>query len=174
MRCVTASLLLVLLGPLLQANDKLEKGTVAFVPLGDQKNIPERYRLEAHQFDYEMSVLRKLPISNVEVFAVRFPSPVNSPYPENNIVHAEYYRPKVKKPGPCVIVLDITGGDQQLSKLIAAEEACADEKLKPRRALHLVQALRRHEATLRAISSHTASSSAHRTAPDPGVRANPE
>ncbi len=35
--------------------------------------------------------------------------------------------------------------------LIAAEDACNDEKLKPRRALHLVQALRRHEATLRSV-----------------------
>jgi hypothetical protein len=37
--------------------------------------------------------------------------------------------------------------------LIAAEEACADENLKPRRALQLVQALRRHEETLRNAST---------------------
>jgi hypothetical protein len=39
--------------------------------------------------------------------------------------------------------------------LIAAEEACYDEALKPRRALELVRALRRHEETLRNASSHT-------------------
>jgi hypothetical protein len=38
--------------------------------------------------------------------------------------------------------------------MIAAEEACWDENLKPRRALALVQALRRHEETLRKASSH--------------------
>jgi hypothetical protein len=44
--------------------------------------------------------------------------------------------------------------------LIAAEEACWDDKLKPRRALALVQALRRHEETLRAASSRGQSQSA--------------
>jgi hypothetical protein len=39
--------------------------------------------------------------------------------------------------------------------LIAAEEACYDEALKPRRALELVRALRRHEETLRNASSHS-------------------
>lgn len=37
--------------------------------------------------------------------------------------------------------------------LIAAEEACSDETLKPRRALELVRALRRHEETLRNASA---------------------
>jgi hypothetical protein len=37
--------------------------------------------------------------------------------------------------------------------LVAAEEACSDENLKPRRALALVQALRRHEETLRLASA---------------------
>jgi hypothetical protein len=37
--------------------------------------------------------------------------------------------------------------------LIAAEEACWDESLKPRRALALVQSLRRHEETLRQATS---------------------
>jgi len=58
-------------------------------------------------------------------------------------------------------------GKDMGADLIAAEEACVDEKLKPRRALHLVQALRRHEETLRAISSHTAS--AQRSASPAGV-----
>jgi dienelactone hydrolase len=39
--------------------------------------------------------------------------------PENNTVHAEYYRPRLKGPFPCVIVLDITGGDQSLSRFIS-------------------------------------------------------
>jgi len=101
------------------AEKKIEKGTVAFVPLGDQKNIPERYRLEAHQFDYEMERKQDLPISGLEMFLVRFPSPVQSPYPENNTVHAEYYRPSKPGPFPCVVVLDITGGNQKLSRVIA-------------------------------------------------------
>jgi len=98
---------------------KSEKGTVAFTPLDDQKNIPERYRLDAHKFDYVMELKETLPTIGVEVFEVRFPSPVKSPHPENNTVHAEYYRPSKPGPYPCVIVLDITGGNQQLSRVIA-------------------------------------------------------
>ena len=45
-----------------------------------------------------------------------FPSAVESPTPENNTVYAEYYRPEGKGPFPCVIVLDITGGDQTMSR----------------------------------------------------------
>jgi cephalosporin-C deacetylase-like acetyl esterase len=125
MRCVLGVLVLAVLvltsgvvadEPVGQA---VEKGTVAFAPLGDQANIPERYRLAAHQFDYEMEAKQDLPISGVRVFAVRFPSPVMSPCPENNIVHAEYYRPSSAGPFPCVVVLDITGGDQKLSRVIA-------------------------------------------------------
>jgi hypothetical protein len=39
--------------------------------------------------------------------------------------------------------------------LIEAEEACWDDSLKPNHALTLVQALRRHEETLRAASAHS-------------------
>ena len=42
--------------------------------------------------------------------------------------------------------------------LIDAEEACADDTLKPSRALALIQTLRRHEETLRAASSRARSS----------------
>ena len=38
--------------------------------------------------------------------------------------------------------------------LLAAEEACNEESLKPRRALSIVQSLRRHEETLRTANSH--------------------
>jgi dienelactone hydrolase len=96
-----------------------EKGTVHFRLVGDQENIPHRYRLEEHSFDYEMALKRDLPNCGVEIYQVRFPSPVTSACPENNTVHAEYYRPKGKGPFPGVIVLDITAGDQSLSRAIA-------------------------------------------------------
>src|SRR5207253_127613 len=97
----------------------VEKGTVSFKPRGDQEDIPEKYRLAAHDFEYQLKFVRELPDIGVEVFEVTFPSPVKSPHVENNTVYAEYYRPKKKGPIPCVIVLDITGGDQSLSRLIA-------------------------------------------------------
>ncbi|HEV2949294.1 MAG TPA: prolyl oligopeptidase family serine peptidase [Gemmataceae bacterium] len=109
--------------------NRIEKGTVHFQPLGDQKNIPERYRLNEHSFDYEMELMREMPNSGVAVYHIRFPSPVKTDCPENNTVHAEYYRPigaqsvNDGSPFPGVIVLDITAGDQKLSRIIATHLA---------------------------------------------------
>jgi dienelactone hydrolase len=102
---------------------RTESGIVCFQPAGDAGAIPERYRLEAHTFSYEMAFKRDLPNSGFEIYHVRFPSPITSDCPENNTVNAEYYRPKGKGPFPGVIVLDITGGDQSLSRTIAASFA---------------------------------------------------
>jgi dienelactone hydrolase len=98
----------------------VERGTFHFAPADDQKDIPERYRLQPRSFDYRMTLKAELPGSGVSVYHLEFPSPVTSPYPENNIVHAEYYRPQGQGPFPAVIVLDITAGDQSLSRGIAA------------------------------------------------------
>jgi dienelactone hydrolase len=66
---------------------------------------------------------RDLPAIGVTVYRLRFPSPVKSPTPENNTVHAEYYRPKGKGPFPAVIVLDVTAGNQMLSRHMATHLA---------------------------------------------------
>jgi dienelactone hydrolase len=81
--------------------------------------VPERYRLEARTFACELEPKATLHESGVAVYRLRYPSPVTSPYPENNTVHAEYYRPIGDGPFPGVIVLDITGGNQALSRIIA-------------------------------------------------------
>ena len=100
----------------------VEKGTVRFTP-GDEKNTPACYRLPARTFAWEMSLKFAMPECGIDVFRLRFPSPMTSPHPENNTVHAEYYRPRKKGPVPGVIVLDITGGDQSLSRAIATHLA---------------------------------------------------
>src|SRR4051794_33672241 len=84
-----------------------ETGAVRFEPVGDQSDVPERYRLDARTFDYTLTPKHDLPASGVEIYRLTFPSPVTTPTPENNIVHAEYYRPKGAGPFPAVIVLDI-------------------------------------------------------------------
>jgi dienelactone hydrolase len=94
------------------------KGTVAFRQ-GDQKAIPERYRLEPHDFDYELRPKQQLPLSGFDIYDLTFPSPVATPHAENNTVHAEYYRPRTGEPFACAIVLDITGGNQELSRTIS-------------------------------------------------------
>jgi len=115
--CLSLAFLALPLSPATAADpDAPEHGTVRFEPTGDQKNIPERYRLAAHSFDYEMTLKYTLPASGLTVYRLRFPSPVESPHRENNTVHAEYYRPDGKGPFPGLIILDITGGDQTLSR----------------------------------------------------------
>jgi dienelactone hydrolase len=102
---------------------ELLTGTVQFRLTGQEPNIPERYRLEEHVFSYDLRLKRDLPSSGLTISNLRFPSALTSPYPENNTVHAEYYCPKGKGPFPGVIVLDITGGDQSLSRTISCSLA---------------------------------------------------
>src|SRR2546430_11690971 len=105
--CLLFAILALLLPPAMAADpDVPERGTVRFEPAGDQKNIPERYRLAAHSFDYEMTLKYRLPVSGLTVYRVCFPSPVESPHKENNTVHAEFYRPDGKGPFPGLIILD--------------------------------------------------------------------
>ena len=96
-----------------------EKGSFRFTPLGDQKDVPTRYRLDARRFDYQLTLKYEQRPLGLSVWRLRFPSPYKSPHVENNTVHAEYYRPIGKGPFPGVIVLDITGGDQSLSRGIS-------------------------------------------------------
>ncbi|MFO0807139.1 MAG: prolyl oligopeptidase family serine peptidase [Gemmataceae bacterium] len=96
-----------------------ETGAVHFKPAGDQANVPERFRLVGRTFDFELTPKRELPASGLTIHALTYPSPVTTPVPENNTVYAEYYRPKGPGPFPAAIVLDITGGDQSLSRGIS-------------------------------------------------------
>lgn len=94
-------------------------GSFHFAPLEDQSALPERYRLTAQGVAFQTSLKHDLPLSGVTVHRLSFPSPVESPHRENNTVHAEYYRTTAPGRRPATIVLDITGGDQSLSRGIA-------------------------------------------------------
>src|SRR6202042_2830380 len=67
------------------------------------------------------------PVMNTRRYTVsklRFPSPIETPDAENNVVHAEYFAPLgfgPKRPG--VIVLHILGADFPLSRYMAARLA---------------------------------------------------
>jgi dienelactone hydrolase len=125
MRRSIASALLLLASALPAAAETPppERGSVRFAPVDDQKDVPQRYRLEPRTFEYEMRLRFDLPLSRVRVHRLTFPTALESPHPENNTVHAEYYRPHGDGPFPGVIVLDITGGDQSLSRSIATHLA---------------------------------------------------
>jgi dienelactone hydrolase len=97
----------------------VEKGTFRFRPLDEQNDVPPRYRLAEAAFTYELEQKKALPAIGVTVHQLRYPSPFKSATPENNTVHAEYYRPDGKGPFPAVIILDVTAGNQMLSRHIA-------------------------------------------------------
>jgi len=117
------SLFLCLLTVTVVGAAPVESGTIRFAPVDDQAAVPERYRLGERRFDYEMTLKYEMPAVATTVYRLTFPSPVESPHKENNTVHAEYYRPAGKGPFPATIVLDITGGDQSLSRSISTHLA---------------------------------------------------
>lgn len=101
------------------AADPGSAGEFPFAPSEADTTIPTRYQLAACSVRYNQKLKYELPLSGVTVHHVTFPSPVESSYPENNTVHAEYYQSNSPGPHPSTIVLDITGGDQSLSRGIA-------------------------------------------------------
>ncbi len=56
----------------------LETGTVKVCCNGSQDDIPERYRLAPHTFEYQLRRRFELPLSGITVYRLQFPSPVNS------------------------------------------------------------------------------------------------
>lgn len=99
------------------------EGTVTFRPIADESKTPEAYRLDKFEFAWKMVPKLDLPICCVEIYTLTFPSPVKTAWEANNTVWAEYYRPKGDGPFPGVLVLDILGGDQNLSRTIARQLA---------------------------------------------------
>lgn len=100
----------------------VESGDVAFLPTPAEAEVPEPFRLEAATFRFERELLRETP--SYRVWAVRFPSPLVTPDPENNTIHAESFEP-IGRAGrrPGVVVLHILGADFALSRYMAARLA---------------------------------------------------
>src|SRR5947208_2958493 len=90
------------------------KASCRFEPAGDEQTaVPERYRLDAQTFEYQLALRYELRHSGVIVYNLSFPSPVKSAIEENNTVYAEYFVPSGASAGdkvPAVIVLDILDG----------------------------------------------------------------
>ncbi|MFM7113391.1 MAG: alpha/beta hydrolase family protein [Planctomycetota bacterium] len=100
------------------ADPAREEGNFEFTPSMGENSIPEMYRLQGRKHWFQLDPPRR-PEESHTTQALRFDSPVASPFPENNTVHAVYYRPVGRGPFPTTVVLDITGGDQSLSRLIS-------------------------------------------------------
>ena len=76
----------------------------------------------AGSFSYELTTV--LSTRQYTVSTLRFPSPIETPDVENNVVHAEYFAPIGFGPKrPAVVVLHILGSDFPLSRYMAARLA---------------------------------------------------
>ena len=98
---------------------EIRHGQVNFEPVANESNVvPEPFRLPAQVFAFEQKPQGGWG-DEVAVSLVTFPSPVKTPYENNNTVHCEYFRPA--KPGkyPACIVLHILGGDFPLARAFA-------------------------------------------------------
>lgn len=93
-----------------------QTGTVKFVADDKKDDVPERFRLEGHTFDYQLTLKHDLKNAGVEVWTLTFPSPVTSKHAENNTVPCEFYVPKGAKKRPAAIVLDILDGAMVVSR----------------------------------------------------------
>lgn len=103
--------------PLDPAKERLVVGKVAPKERANDPGIPEGYRLGTDPFEYELEPEKV--VQGIVRAKLRFTSPVKTPYPENNVVHMEYFRPFGRGPFPCVMVLHIAGGDFELSRFVA-------------------------------------------------------
>src|SRR4051812_49241916 len=99
----------------------VERGEAEFRPTAAEAGVPAPFRLGPARFGYELEELRTTP--GYSVAALRFPSPVETPDPENNTVHAEYFRPTGPGRRPAAVVLHILGADFALSRYLAARLA---------------------------------------------------
>jgi poly(3-hydroxybutyrate) depolymerase len=101
---------------------EIERGDIAYRPGPEESSVPERFRLEPAVFAYELEPVLATP--RYSVSRLRFPSPIVTADPENNVVHAEFFRPIGIGPRrPAVIVLHILGADFPLSRYMAARLA---------------------------------------------------
>lgn len=98
------------------------QGEVRFEPGPDESRIPEMFRLAAGSFSFQQRPIKTV-ATGYNVWELTFPSPVKTPFVENNTVHCEYFRPHSSGKHPAVIVLHILGGDFDLSRLFARQLA---------------------------------------------------
>ncbi len=100
----------------------LERGEIVYRPSPLESSVPDRFRLKAETFRYELEPVLATPRYTVSL--LRFPSPIETPDAENNVVHAEFFDP-VGFTGrrPAVVVLHILGSDFPLSRYMAARLA---------------------------------------------------
>ena len=97
------------------------RGTVHFVSGETEDEVPERFQLKPHEFDYQTKTVRTA--GKIRFSRVTFPSPVTTEVVENNTVYGEYFQPAGPGPFPACVVLHILGGDFVLAETVASHLA---------------------------------------------------
>ena len=85
---------------------------------GEMATWLKPFDLPPVKFEYTMQLIEEE--DGVQVYRLVFPSPFKSPFPENNVVPAEFYLPKVRAQQiPAAIVLDIMAGNSVVPRGLA-------------------------------------------------------
>ena len=98
-----------------------DRGLIKLQPGDSERTVPERFRLEAHEFEFRSKPVRSG--AKFRLVRVTFPSPVTTEIAENNTVHAEYFQPAGPGHFPACVVLHILGGDFVLAETVASHLA---------------------------------------------------
>ena len=116
--------------PATQPAAPVETLSAADLPL-DRQGADEqtRKRLQAfdrppRSFDYTLQLLAEE--EQFRIYRLVFPSPLETPWPQNNIVPAEYYVPRTASGSakvPAAVVLDILDGSAILPRMMARSAA---------------------------------------------------
>lgn len=81
---------------------------VRFVPSDDEKRVPRSFRLKGHEFEAISKTVDT--VGAVRSYDVRFPSPLRSGMPKNDVVHGRYFQPAGDGPFPgCVLLHELDG-----------------------------------------------------------------
>ncbi len=101
----------------------VRQGEVRFEPAADEQTlVPAPFRMETQTFSFEQR-----PAGNVDpavtMSVVTFPSPVKTPYANNNTVYCEYYRPTAPGKHPACVVLHFLGNNFVLPRMFASHLA---------------------------------------------------
>jgi dienelactone hydrolase len=86
-------------------------------PDAEMSVLLNQYRLPAQQFAWSGALRANM--ARYAIYDVQFPSPVESAYPQNNTVYAEYYRTSGTRERPAVVVLDIADGSLVVARIVA-------------------------------------------------------
>ena len=77
------------------------EGEVRFELTDKEPTVAELFQLQPHTFRFQQE-FQKTASTAMEISLVTFPSPVETPHPENNTVHCEYFRPVTPGKHPAV------------------------------------------------------------------------